>query len=87
MDDSEDNPGNLGLEETIPGSRNENFNYVMSKTGVNIDMIRVKDKIVFTVTHEIPYHVAVAIQLLEGCITQTIDDIEELKEKHSIDKY
>ena len=45
-----------------------------------------EDKIVFTVTHDIPYCVAVVMWLLEGCITQTTDDLEEFKEKQSTDK-
>ena len=50
-------------------------------------MIRFGDKIVLTVTHEVPYCVAVAIWLLEGCITQANDGFEEFKEKQSIVKY
>ena len=53
---------------------------------VNIDMIRVEDKILFTVTHEVAYCVAVAILSLEGCIAQTKDDFEEFNERHSTDK-
>ena len=40
MDDSEDILESFGLEETILASRNENFNYIITTTGVNVDMIR-----------------------------------------------
>ena len=87
MDDSEDIPENFGLEENIPASRNENFNYKICKISVDLDMIRFQDKTGITVTHEVPYCVAVVIWLLEGCITQTIDDFEEFKEKYFTHKY
>ena len=61
MGGGEDILQNFGLEETILGSRNENFNYIISKTGVNLDMIMFENKIVIIVTHDIPYCVAVAI--------------------------
>ena len=84
MDDSADN---FGLEENILGSRNENFNFIISKMDANLDIIRFEDKIVITVTHEVLYCLAVAIWLLEGCITQATDDFEEFKEKHTMDRY
>ena len=77
MDDSEDILENFGLEEPILGLRNENCNYSMSKIGVNLGMIMFEDKIIFI--HEVPYCVAVAIWLLESCITQIIDNCEEFK--------
>ena len=45
MDDSEDMLENFWLEETILGSRIENVNYITSKMGVNLDMIRFEDKL------------------------------------------
>ena len=77
MDDSEDILDNFGLEKAILRSRNENCNYITSKTSVNIGKIRVEDTIVFIVTHEVPYCVAVAISLLEGCITLAIDNCKD----------
>ena len=65
MDKREDMLENFELEGTILGSRNENFNYIISKTGVDLDKIWFENKIVFTVTHEAPYYVAVTIWLLE----------------------
>ena len=54
--------------------------------GVNLDMIRFEYKIVIAVTHQFPYCVAVAIWLLEGCITKMIDNFEEFKEKHTLQR-
>ena len=77
---------NLSLAEAIMGSRNENFNYI-GKMGVDLNIIRFEEKIVFTVTHESPYCVAVAIWLFEGCITQAINHLGEFKKNTSTDKY
>ena len=87
MDKSEDILENVRLEETILLSINENLKLHKSKTGVDLDMIRFEDKIVFTVIHEVPYCVAVTICLLEVWITQRVADFEQYKEKYSIDKY
>ena len=67
IDDSEDILENFGLEETIWGSRNENINYIISKTGVNLHMIRLEDKIVFTVSHEVHIHVCL-LTYIHTCI-------------------
>ena len=85
MDDSEDIHESFGLADTILESRNENFNYIISKTHVNLHMIRFEDKTVFTITHLVPICVAVTIWLLESCIIETLYAIE-FKEKQSIDK-
>ena len=47
-DDSEDILENFQLEETILGSRNEKFDYIISKIGVDLDMIGFGDKIIIT---------------------------------------
>ena len=80
MDDSKDILENFGLGETIMVTRNENFNYIISKMGFNLNMIRSEDKIVITVIHEVSYCVTVAIWLLEGCIIQAINDFEKFIE-------
>ena len=49
--------------------------------GVNLHMSSVEDKFISAVTHEVLYCVAVAIWLCEGCITQAIDDFEQLTRK------
>ena len=57
----------------------------MIKIGFNLDIIRCEGKIVFIVSHEVPYSVTITIYFIEGYITQTIHNFEEFKEKHSID--
>ena len=44
-------------------------------------MIWFEEKNVITCTHEVPYGMAVAIWMTEGCITQAIEDSEEFKKK------
>ena len=55
MNDNEHILENFWLEDTIQGPRNENFNYITVKAGVNLDMIKFKDKIVITIFHGVQY--------------------------------
>ena len=74
MDDNENILENFDLEQTILGSRNQNFNYIICKIGVDLNIIRFEDKILLTIISEVPYALVVARWLLEGCIAQAIND-------------
>ena len=86
MDNNSNVLDQIGFFDVLCGYQNENLDFILEESGVDMEIERLEDQIVFTVTHEVPDNIALAAYRLVSCVVHTIDRFEMFKKKHSINK-
>ena len=86
MDNNSNVLDQISCFDVLYGYQNENLDFILEESDVDMEIERLENQIVFTVTHEVPDNIALAAYRLVSCAVHTMDRFEMFKKKHSINK-
>ena len=81
MDNNSNVLDQISFFDVLYGDQNENLDFILEESGVDMEIERLENQIVFTVTHEVPDNITLAAYQLVSCVVHTIDRFEMFKKK------